>query len=100
MLQTHGAFPYFNLEIAFVISSRSALSVRMDVSSVALAAAMLICAEPVAGERFSIVSKCSFHLFSFEVMSLRMAPSAAAIGDVAWLTDLLSFRKFAKASRG
>ena len=72
----------------------------MDVSSVALAAAMVICAEPVAGGRFSIVSKCYIHMFSFEVLSLTMILSAAAIGAVVWLTDLLSFRKFAKALSG
>ena len=72
----------------------------MDVSSAALAAAMMICAEPAAGGRFSIVSKWSFRLFSFEVFSLTMVPSATAIRAVAWLTDLLNLRKFAKASRG
>ena len=52
------------------------MSVRMDVSSVALAAVMVICVEPVAGGRFSSVSKCSFHVLSSEMM----VPSVAAIG--------------------
>ena len=62
----------------------------MDVSSVALAVAMVICAKPVAGGRFSIVSKCFFHVFSFEVMSLRMVTSA----DIYSLIDRGTFADY------